>query len=244
MGPRPLVGLTTSVTFGSSPERAYVNAAYVRAVQAAGGVPVLLPPHLDEATRAALWTRLEALVLTGGGDLDPARFGETAHAKVYEVSAERDDLELGFTRRALDDGVPLLAICRGIQVLNVALGGTLYQDIPSEPGSSIDHSQKAPRHQPTHHVKVMGEGTRLGAVVGSTELEVNSFHHQAIKRLGAGLREVAWAEDGIIEGVEMTDARSFVLGVQWHPEDLVDHDAAARALFTAVVNAARQRMRR
>ena len=243
MASRPLVGLTTSVTFGSSPERAYVNAAYVRAVQAAGGAPVLLPPHLDEATRAALWTRLDALVLSGGGDVDPARFGEPPHAKVYEVSPERDELELGFTRRALDDGVPLLAICRGIQVLNIALGGTLHQDIPSEPGSAIDHSQKAPRHQPTHRVKVMGEGTRLGSVVGATELEVNSFHHQAIKRLGAGLREVAWAEDGIIEGVEMDGADSFVLGVQWHPEDLIERDAAARALFAAVVDAARRRTR-
>src|SRR6266850_2972901 len=132
MASRPLVGLTTSVTFGSSPERAYVNAAYVRAVQAAGGAPVLLPPQLDEATRAALWTRLDALVLSGGGDVDPARFGEPPHAKVYEVSAERDELELGFTRRALDDGVPLLAICRGIQVLNIALGGTRSEEHTSE----------------------------------------------------------------------------------------------------------------
>ena len=241
MARRPLIGLTTSVTFGASPERAYVNTAYVRAVQRAGGVPVLLPPQLDESGRAELWTRLDALVLSGGGDIDPARFGEPPHVKVYEVSVERDALELGLTRRALDDGVPLLAICRGIQVLNVALGGTLYQDIPSDPGSPIDHSQKAPRHEPTHRVKVMGEGTRLGAVVGAVELEVNSFHHQAIKRLGAGLRDVAWAEDGIIEGVEMGGEHPFVLGVQWHPEDLVEHDAAARALFTAVVEAARHR---
>src|SRR5437667_2887772 len=240
---RPLVGLTTSVTFGSSPERAYVNAAYVRAVQAAGGIPVLLPPHLDEDARAALWTRLDALVLSGGGDLDPALFGEAPHAKVYEVSGARDELELRLTQSALDDGVPLLAICRGIQVLNVALGGTLYRDIPSDPGSTIDHSQKAPRHQPTHRVKVMGEGTRLGAVLGAGELEVNSFHHQAIKRLGAGLREVAWAEDGIIEGVELGGEHSFVLGVQWHPEDLIERDAAARALFAAVVDAARRRIR-
>src|SRR3989442_2830631 len=167
MALRPLVGLTTSVTFGSHPERAYVNAAYVRAVQAAGGVPVLLPPHLDEAARAALWTRLDALVLTGGGDVDPAHFGEAPHAKGYEVSAERDELELGLTRRALDDGVPLLAICRGIQVLNIALVGTLDQNIPSEPGSSVDHRQKTPRHQPPPPVKVMGQGTRLGSVVGA-----------------------------------------------------------------------------
>jgi len=239
----PLVGLTTSVTFGTTPERAYVNAAYIHAVQAAGGIPVLLPPHLDEDARAALWTRLDALVLSGGGDLDPALFGAAPQAKVYEVSGARDESELRLTQSALDDGVPLLAICRGIQVLNVALGGTLYRDIPSDPGSTIDHSQKAPRHQPTHRVKVMGEGTRLGAVLGAGELEVNSFHHQAIKRLGTGLRDVAWAEDGIIEGVEMDGAHPFVLGVQWHPEDLVDHDAAARALFAAVVDAARRRAR-
>ena len=243
MARRPLIGLTTSVTFGASPERAYVNTAYIHAVQRAGGVPVLLPPQLDESGRAELWTRLDALVLSGGGDIDPARFDEAAHAKVYEVSAERDELELGLTRKALDDGMPLFAICRGIQVLNVALGGTLYQDIPSDPGSPIDHSQKAPRHEPTHRVKVMGEGTRLGAVVGAAELEVNSFHHQAIKRLGTGLRDVAWAEDGIIEGVEMGREHPFVLGVQWHPEDLVEHDAAAGALFAAVVDAARRRTR-
>src|SRR5437870_13701784 len=107
---RPLVGLTTSVTFGSSPERAYVNAAYVRAVQAAGGAPVLLPPHLDEATRAALWTRLDALVLSGGGVVDPARFGEPPPAKVYEVSAERAELELGLTRRGMVGGAAMTAI--------------------------------------------------------------------------------------------------------------------------------------
>src|SRR5215470_1911117 len=240
MARRPLVGLTTSVTFNTAPERAYVNAAYIRAVQGAGGVPILLPPHLDEDAQSALWAQLDAVVLTGGGDLDPGRFGEAAHPSVYEVSTARDALELGVTLRAIDDGVPLLAICRGIQVLNVALGGTLYQDIPSELGTGIDHSQKAPRHQATHRVKIMGEGTRLAAVLGASELEVNSFHHQAIKRLGSGLREVAWAEDGIIEGVEMED-HPFVLGVQWHPEDLVHHDAAARALFAAVVDAARRR---
>src|SRR2546425_12945624 len=114
MALRPLVGLTTSVTFGSHPERAYVNAAYVRAVQAAGGVPVLLPPHLDEAARAALWTRLDALVLAGGGDGDPARLGETPHAEVHEVSAERGERELGLTPRARGRGVSPLPLRRGV----------------------------------------------------------------------------------------------------------------------------------
>ena len=238
----PLIGVTTSVTFGLTPERAYVNASYIRAVQRAGGVPVLLPPQLDDRTRRELWSRLGGIVLTGGGDLDPKHFGETPHPTVYEVSGARDGLELELTSAALDQRVPLFAICRGVQVLNVALGGTLYQDIPSDPGSpasTIAHSQKAPRDEPTHRVSVRGE-TRLAEVLGALDLEVNSFHHQSIKSPGRGLREVAWAPDGIIEGVEMPEARGFVLGVQWHPEDLVDRDPAARRLFEALVEAARR----
>jgi putative glutamine amidotransferase len=234
----PLIGVTTSVSVHPYPERAYLNAAYLRAVQDAGGVPLLLPPHLDETSREALWERLDGLLLTGGGDIDPARFGEPAHPKVYDVSPARDALEIAVTRLALAAQMPLLAICRGIQVMNVALGGTLWQDIPSEVPGALNHSQTARRDEPTHRVKVMAEGTRLGAALGSLELEVNSFHHQAIRRLGEGLREVAWAEDGIIEGVEVGGGHPFVLGVQWHPEDLIGRDEAARRLFQALVAAA------
>jgi len=239
----PLIGITTSVTVDKTPERAYVNIAYVRAVQDAGGLPLLLPPHLSAEAQAALWPRLDGLVLTGGGDIDPVRFAAGRHAKVDDVSLARDELEIGLTRRALDDDVPLFAICRGIQVLNVALGGTLVQDLPSERPGPIAHSQREPRAQPTHAVKVMGEGTRLGRVLGALEVSVNSMHHQAIDTLGFGLREVAWAPDGVIEGVEMPGEERFVLGVQWHPEELVGHDPAARNLFAAVVDAARRRRR-
>jgi len=239
---RPLIGVTTSVTFGRSPERAYVNAAYVRAVEQAGGVPVLLPPHLTPETVETLWRKLDGLLLTGGGDVDPARFGQAPDPTLAEVSPARDALEIDVTRRALAQGTPLLAICRGIQVLNVSLGGTLIQDIASARPGALAHGQTAPRDEPTHAVKVMGEGTRLGRVLGAAELRVNSFHHQAIDRLGDGLREVAWAPDGIIEGVELPGER-FVLGVQWHPEDLVGRDAAARNLFAALAAAARPRLR-
>ena len=240
----PLIGITTSVTIDEIPERAYVNGTYIRAVQAAGGIPVLLTPHFTPEVQAALWQRLDGLVLTGGGDIEPERFGEERHPAVDWVSPARDDLELGLTRRAVADNVPLFAICRGIQVLNVALGGTLVQDIASEWPDALPHSQKAPRHEATHAVKVMGEGTRLGRVLGALEVNVNSMHHQAIKRLGEGLREVAWAADGIVEGVEMPGDDRFVLGVQWHPEELVGHDQAARNLFAAIVDAARRRSRR
>jgi putative glutamine amidotransferase len=238
---RPLIGISTSVTIGQSPERAYVNASYLRAVQAAGGVPVLLPPQLDDGARQELWRRIHGLVLTGGGDIDPRRFGEEPHATVYDVSAARDTLELGLARSALESEVPLFAICRGIQVLNVALGGTLHQDIPRELQTDIAHSQKAPRDERTHAVSVSGE-TRLAEILGAHEVTVNSFHHQAIRKVGTGLREVAWASDGVIEGVEMPDAPVLVLGVQWHPEDLVDVDPAAANLFRALVEAAAARI--
>jgi putative glutamine amidotransferase len=240
----PLIGITTSVTIDRTPERAYVNGAYIRAVQAAGGIPVLLTPHFTAEVQAALWERLDGLVLTGGGDIEPSRFGEVAHPAVDEVSPARDDLELELTRRAVSEHVPLFAICRGIQVLNVALGGTLVQDIPSEWPNALAHAQSAPRHEPTHAVKIMGEGTQLGRVLGALEVEVNSLHHQAIKQLGDGLREVAWAPDGIVEGVEIPGDGRFVVGVQWHPEELVMHDQAARNLFDALVDAARRRRRR
>ena len=236
----PLIGVTTSVSSGQSPERAYVNASYLRAVQDAGGVPVLLPPHLHADARRELLARLDGVLLTGGGDVDPTRFGEAPHPTTYEVAPARDELEVELVELALGRGVPLLAICRGIQVLNVALGGTLCQDIADEMNGRDDqiaHAQKAPREQTTHTVSVRGE-TGLARILGALDLHVNSFHHQAIKRLGRGVREVAWAPDGIIEGVEVPDASALVVGVQWHPEELVGHDRAARRLFQALVDAA------
>ena len=237
----PFIGITTSVTVDRTPERAYLNGTYIRAVQAAGGIPLLLTPHFTPEVQAALWQRLDGLLLTGGGDIEPVRFGQPRHPAVEEVSPARDELEIGLTRRAVADDIPLFAICRGMQILNVALGGTLVQDIASERPGALLHSQKAPRHEPTHAVKVMGEGTRLGRVLGVLELQVNSMHHQAIERLGDGLREVAWAADGVVEGLEMPGDDRFVLGVQWHPEELVERDQAARNLFAAVVDAARRR---
>jgi putative glutamine amidotransferase len=234
----PLIGITTSVTIGTSPERAYVNGAYIKAVQAAGGVPLLLTPHFTPEVQAALWQRLDGLVLTGGGDIEPARFGQARHPTVDDVSPARDDLELGLTRRAVADAVPLFAICRGMQVLNVALGGSLYQDVGTEPGTTLAHSQKEPRDQPTHKVTV-APGSRLSDVLGVEEVETNSMHHQAIKKLGHGLTAVAWAPDQIVEGLELPDHPGFALAVQWHPEELVGHSDAARRLFAALVTHAR-----
>ena len=209
----PLVGVTMSMTIDATPERAYVNSAYLHAVQQAGGVPVLLPPQLSAASLERLGRGLDALLLTGGGDMDPSHFGESPHPTLY-------------------------AICRGIQVLNVALGGSLHQDVGTDPGTEVAHSQKEARDQPTHKVTVT-PGSRLARVMGADEVEVNSFHHQVIKSLGRGLTAVAWAPDHLIEGVELEDDTRWVLGVQWHPEHLTKDSEPARRLFAALVTAAR-----
>jgi putative glutamine amidotransferase len=235
----PLIGVSTSITVGASPERAYVNSAYLHAVQQAGGVPVPLPPQLSASSLQQLGAELHGLLLTGGGDMDPALFDEAPHATLYDVAPARDTLETSVLHLALQRGVPVLAVCRGIQVLNVALGGSLYQDVGAEPGTQVPHSQKEPRDQPTHKVKVT-PGSRLAETLGTDELEVNSMHHQAIKRLGRGLTAVAWAPDQIVEGAELGEPARFVLGVQWHPEELVGHSEPARRLFAALVAAARR----
>ena len=239
MSREPLVGVTTSITVGQSPERAYVNSAYLEAVQQAGGVPVLLPPQLSKASLERLVRGLDAVLLTGGGDVDPASFGETPHPTLYDVAPSRDTLETAVLHVALERGRPVLAVCRGLQVLNVALGGSLYQDVGTDPGTQVLHSQTEPRDQPTHKVKVTA-GSRLAETLGADELEVNSMHHQAIKRLGRGLTAVAWAPDQIVEGAELGDPARFVLGVQWHPEELVGHSEPARRLLAALVAAARK----
>jgi len=238
MSGSPLIGVSTSITVGKHPERAYVNSTYLHAVQQAGGVPVALPPQLSAASLERLTRGLDGLLLTGGGDMDPGLFGEEPHSTLYDVAPARDTVETAAVRIALERRLPILAICRGIQVLNVALGGSLYQDVGTDPATEIRHSQEAPRDQPTHKVKVQA-GSRLAQTLGADEIEVNSMHHQAVKAVGAGLVAVAWAPDQIIEGLELTDPSRFVLGVQWHPEELCGHSEPARCLFAALVSSAR-----
>ncbi len=216
-----------------------MNSTYLHAIQQAGGVPLPLPPQLSSRAWKRLATGLDGLLLTGGGDIDPALFGEAPHPTLYDVAPIRDTFEANAARWALEQHMPLLCICRGVQVLNVALGGSLYQDVITEPGTPLTHSQKEPRDQPTHTVKV-APGSRLADVMGAEEVDVNSMHHQALKALGRGLVATAWAPDQLVEGVEMPEHPSFVLGVQWHPEELIGHSDAARRLFAALVTHARR----
>jgi gamma-glutamyl-gamma-aminobutyrate hydrolase PuuD len=224
----PLIAVTTSLTLEGR-DRAQLNASYIRAVEGAGGVPILIPPQLSLATIQALIATVHGLVLTGGGDLNPARYGENNTAST-NISDDRDTAEEAALNLALDRGIPILAICRGMQVLNVALGGTLVQDIATEIGTIVVHA--SPRG--THPVRVT-PGSRLACLLGTENAEVNSRHHQAIKTLGEGLIATAWAPDGVIEGVELPG--QWVAGVQWHPEDMIDDSETARRLFAALVEA-------
>jgi putative glutamine amidotransferase len=242
---RPLIGVTASTGPSRSGERASLGAAYLLAVQGAGGVPILLPPQLDSESLRALGAQLDGLILTGGGDINPSRYGEEPHPEVAGVSEERDALEAAAIDLALDRSLPILAICRGMQMLNVALGGSLHQDIPSDFTTAINHAQTSgeslrERSDVTHAVTIE-EASRLAQVLGSGELMVNSMHHQAVKGLGRDLRPVAWAPDGVIEALDLESSDRFVLAVQWHAEELVATHDHARRLFEALVQNAAAR---
>ncbi len=244
--PPPLIGVTTSevrlppnsrpLKEGDPPQREMaLGLPYLRAIERAGGLPVVLPP-LRPAAIAPLLDRLSGICLSGGPDLDPAGYGATAHAQLGDTEADLDRFELEVAREADRRGMPVLGICRGQQALNVARGGTLHQHLPDVTDGTVDHRQVLPGTQPTHDVSV-APGSLLGAILGSGAARVNSFHHQAVDRLGAGLRAVAWSPDGVVEAIEATGGGLF-LGVQWHAEGLVDDPAQMRLFERLVQDAA------
>jgi len=182
--------------------------------------------------------RVDALVLTGGEDVNPARYGEAPHPRLGALSDERDEAEIALVEAARELRLPTLAICRGVQILNVALGGTLIQDIPSQVTTDIDHDPDVPRTSRTHSIHVDTD-SRLARAVGVTQMEVNSVHHQSVARVAPVLRVVATAPDGVIEGVETApDDPWWCVGVQWHPEDTFDTGELDRRLFSALSSAA------
>jgi putative glutamine amidotransferase len=235
---RPLIGVTTYHREIEERPRFCLPSAYVDAVRAAGGMPVLLTP--GEERPAELLESLEALVFSGGGDLDPAHFGGSDHPSCYFICEERDAFELELIRAALERETPVLAICRGSQVLNVALGGSLHSHLEEVVGDAILHRESQTLH--TYHPVKLDPGSRLAELLGATELaEVASWHHQAVDRLGAGLRPVAWAPDGTVEALELIDAPQ-LLAVQWHPELQIERGSPHLKLFEAIVRmAAHQR---
>lgn len=213
------------------------NTTYLRAVTDAGAAPIIIPLQLDEATLRVIYDSLDGIFLPGGEDLDPERYGEDQHELLGAIDPERDRTELMLARWALDDGKPLLAICRGMQLLNVVNGGSLYQDIRALRDGSEKHDYFPPQFERvriSHEVQIQPD-SRLSRIYGPTTL-VNSMHHQSIKTLGRGCHAIAWATDGVVEALEV-NGHPFALGVQWHPEELATHlhDGSSRDLFADFV---------
>lgn len=216
----------------------YVQDTYTRALYRAGGLPLILPmPGAEPALLEGYLDSLDGLLFTGGADIHPELYGEGVRPTCGEIDRERDDFELGLARRAIDRGIPLLGICRGLQLLNVACGGTLYQDLTERPGTLPEHFGDSQEPAQLRHAVQILPGTRLSRIVVAPELKVTSSHHQFVHRLGSGLQVSAVGDDGVIEGIEGSDRR-FFLAVQWHPERMADQYADQLALFGALVAAA------
>jgi putative glutamine amidotransferase len=243
---RPVIGVTTQTLHAIQgipeglPESWVMNQRYFRAVTVVGGVPLMIPLFSDDlATVRALYERLDGLLIPGGVDMDPETYGEAMRPEVGRLDAARDTVELQLVRWAIADGMPVLGLCRGAQVINVAAGGSLYQDIPTQISSTLQHdcypTKGFTRTHLAHPVSVM-PGSRLEAAVEQSSLDVNSMHHQSVKTLGEGLTVTAVAPDGVVEAIEGT-GEGFLVGVQWHPEVFDADDPSTRPLFEAFVRA-------
>lgn len=258
-GPRPLIGITlgTAAPACDAAQRGeprpgwFLPAGYARAVAAAGGLPVALPPADPDLADAVL-ARLDGLLLSGGPDVDPAWYGEAPRPELGRVDPERDAWEIALVRAALALDVPVLGICRGVQVMNASLGGTLLQDIPAQVAGALRHQRAGSGPTPTHGVEVAPDSLLAGLLVAGgagpgrpardgaspLALRVNSRHHQAVRDPAPPFRVVAWAGDGVIEAIE-SPGPGFAVGVQWHPEDMADE--GSRNLFRGLIEAARAR---
>lgn len=242
---RPLIGITAYSRIREGYGWLY-NVSYSknsRAIEQAGGLPVLIPADVSQETLRGLYDRLDGVLLPGGGDIAPTAYhAPEKHKTVSGVDTQRDVSELLMTRWAINDDLPVFGICRGIQVMNVALGGTLIQDIPTHINTDLTHDipKSQPRSTLLHDVTIES-GTRLADILGETTVTVNSLHHQALQDLASGFEITATAPDGIIEAIEMPD-KTFVLAVQWHPEDIYEDDVRMMRLFESFVESARKRL--
>lgn len=231
MSHAPLIGLTT---YGRGENNRYsLPAEYVDAVRRAGGIPVLMPPG-EQAPNDWLES-LDGLILSGGGDIDPERYGGEQHETLYNIDHERDAFEFALLEQAMARRMPLLCICRGMQVLNIHLGGTLYEHLPDAYGEEVAH--RAPPREPTPHALHIVAGSQLAGLLGREQVEAASWHHQAVKTLGRALVPVAYAPDRLIEALELP-GYPWLVAVQWHPELTAASDPLQQGLFNAFVAAA------
>jgi putative glutamine amidotransferase len=237
----PRIAVSGVLRVWDGAERTGVNAAYVRSVLAVGGVPLLLSPLLGPSYAARSLDGMDGLLLTGGEDLDPQWYGADPSPYLNPPSRERDLFELALFASARQRELPILGICRGIQLINVGLGGTLYQDLPSERPGPVDHNPSVPRDARGHVVRLEG-GSRAAHALGTTSVRVNSFHHQAVRDLAPPLVATGWTDDGLVEAVENAADGPWLLAVQWHPEEMHgETHAPERGLFRALVGEAERR---
>ncbi|HWR38296.1 MAG TPA: gamma-glutamyl-gamma-aminobutyrate hydrolase family protein [Patescibacteria group bacterium] len=241
---KPVIGITTNLapaenTVMTGMLRAFVGADYVESVVRAGGIPLLLPPVSDRALIREQLEVVDGLILSGGADVSPLAFGEEPIEKLGTVDDCRDQFELELARLAAGEKKPLLGICRGIQVLNVAYGGTLFQDLGQIEGCNIKHFQSTTYRDAVTHTVVIEPGSALADIVGAETVQVNSFHHQSLKKVAPGLSVTAYSRDGVVEAVE-SRGEHFVLGIQWHPELLTGKYPAMLALFEALIKVAKK----
>jgi putative glutamine amidotransferase len=235
-----VVAVTATTKIVDGLLRVRLNDAYVRAIARAGLVPLVVPP-LDPATAGSVLDAVQGLVLTGGEDVDPAEYGAAKSAETQQPHASRDKFEIALTRLAHERRIPTLAICRGIQVANVALGGTLIQDIRRERPNTLEHDRSQDRVTRVHEITCEA-GSALAGALGDARIQVNSSHHQAVDRPAPGLRISAVAPDRVVEGAEWNSDDWWMLGVQWHPEELVEDEKPwDRRLFAAFADAVRGR---
>ena len=230
----PFIGITT---YHRNENNAFtLPAEYVDSIRRAGGIPILVPPGENQLDK--LLSHLDGLILSGGGDVDPTLYGGQPHQTVYNVSPERDNSEAAIVSKIVESGMPMLCICRGLQVLNVALGGTLIEHIPDVVGEEVPH-RALPRNPVMHPVQVQSD-SKLGRVLQSEQVETASWHHQALDRVAPGLEVVATAPDGILEALEMPH-HPWLVAVQWHPELTAADDPVQQRLFDTLVEVARRK---
>ncbi|MGD8965935.1 MAG: gamma-glutamyl-gamma-aminobutyrate hydrolase family protein [Anaerolineae bacterium] len=237
----PVIGITGYADQSARPPNIAIFAlarTYIRAVTMDGGTPVIIPPYLEGPSLRGAFDGIDGLILSGGGDIHPSAFGEADSGLLWRIDRKRDHAELSLARWALGEGLPVLAICRGIQTLNVAAGGTLIQDIPTQIPNALTHSCIAGRPVPDiAHTVSVDPRSRLAELIGAGDVGVNSAHHQAVKAVGNELVAVARTADGVIEGLE-SPAHPFCIGVQWHPEAMVESSPVMRHLFRGLIQAA------